>query len=55
MRLSDKLEIASISDVGRRRPHNEDSTLSDLEKGVVVLADGDVVVTMGFRRAAELA
>lgn len=50
MRLSEKLEIATISDVGRRRPHNEDSTLSDVEKGLVVLADG-----MGGYKAGEVA
>ncbi len=50
MSLIDKLEIANISDVGRRRPHNEDSTLSDIERGLVVLADG-----MGGYKAGEVA
>ena len=50
MSLSDKLDIANISDTGRRRPHNEDSTLSDLEQGLVVLADG-----MGGYKAGEVA
>jgi len=50
MSFADKLEIANISDVGRRRPHNEDSTLSDPEQGLVVLADG-----MGGYKAGEVA
>ncbi len=50
MSLIDKLEIANISDVGRRRPHNEDSTMSDIERGLVVLADG-----MGGYKAGEVA
>ena len=44
------LEIANVSDTGRRRPHNEDSTLSDLDNGLVVLADG-----MGGYKAGEVA
>ncbi len=50
MSLSEKLDIANISDTGRRRPHNEDSTLSDLDKGLIVLADG-----MGGYKAGEVA
>ncbi len=50
MNLSEKLEIVNISDTGRRRPHNEDSTLSDGENGLVVLADG-----MGGYKAGEVA
>jgi PPM family protein phosphatase len=50
MNLSDKLEIVNISDTGKRRPHNEDSTLSDAENGLVVLADG-----MGGYKAGEVA
>lgn len=50
MNLSDALEIANLSDVGRRRPHNEDSTLSDAARGLVVLADG-----MGGYKAGEVA
>ncbi len=50
MTLSDKLEIVNVSDVGRRRPHNEDSTLSDIEQGLVILADG-----MGGYKAGEVA
>jgi PPM family protein phosphatase len=50
MDMTDKLEIANISDVGRKRPHNEDSTGSDLATGLVVLADG-----MGGYKAGEVA
>lgn len=45
-----QLEIANVSDVGRRRPHNEDSTGSDVDLGLVVLADG-----MGGYKAGEVA
>jgi protein phosphatase len=45
-----QLEIANQSDTGRRRPHNEDSTLSNTQNGVVVLADG-----MGGYKAGEVA
>jgi protein phosphatase len=44
------IEIANVSDVGKRRPHNEDSTLSDLDNGLVILADG-----MGGYKAGEVA
>ena len=44
------LEIVNISDVGRKRPHNEDSTISDPEHGLVILADG-----MGGYKAGEVA
>ena len=50
MNLSSKFEIVNISDVGRRRPHNEDSTLSDVDTGLVILADG-----MGGYKAGEVA
>jgi protein phosphatase len=50
MNLSDALDIANLSDVGRRRPHNEDSTLSDAARGLIVLADG-----MGGYKAGEVA
>lgn len=50
MSLSEKLEIANISDAGKRRPHNEDSTLSDADLGLVILADG-----MGGYKAGEVA
>ena len=44
------LEIINVSDVGRRRPHNEDSTLSDPQVGLAILADG-----MGGYKAGEVA
>lgn len=50
MNLKDSLEIVNQSDVGRRRPHNEDSTLSDPAHGLVILADG-----MGGYKAGEVA
>lgn len=50
MNLSDKLEIANVSDVGRRRPHNEDSSAADSRIGLTVIADG-----MGGYKAGELA
>ena len=50
MNMVDSLEIANISDVGKRRPHNEDSTLSDANAGLVILADG-----MGGYEAGEVA
>jgi len=50
MNLANSLEIANTSDVGKRRPHNEDSTLSDANAGLVILADG-----MGGYEAGEVA
>ena len=50
MSLTDKLNLAGLSDVGRRRSHNEDSIASDPGLGVAVLADG-----MGGYRAGEVA
>jgi len=50
MNLSTKLEIVNLSDVGLRRPHNEDSTLTDAQLGLMVLADG-----MGGYKAGEVA
>jgi len=44
------LEIVNMSDVGKRRPHNEDSTVSDIQNGLVVLADG-----MGGYKSGEVA
>jgi protein phosphatase len=43
-------EIVNVSDVGRKRPHNEDSTISDANLGLVILADG-----MGGYKAGEVA
>jgi len=50
MDLSAKLEIVNQSDVGRKRPHNEDSTITDGHTGLVILADG-----MGGYKAGEVA
>ncbi|MEM7253794.1 MAG: Stp1/IreP family PP2C-type Ser/Thr phosphatase [Pseudomonadota bacterium] len=50
MSLSDKFDLACLSDVGRHRSHNEDSIASDPGLGVAVLADG-----MGGYRAGEVA
>ena len=50
MNLSNSLEITNLSDVGLRRPHNEDSTLTDPAQGLVILADG-----MGGYKAGEVA
>ncbi|MEJ2760174.1 MAG: Stp1/IreP family PP2C-type Ser/Thr phosphatase [Gammaproteobacteria bacterium] len=50
MNLANKLDIVNLSDVGRRRPHNEDSTLTDARLGLMVLADG-----MGGYKAGEVA
>jgi len=44
------LEIATRSDPGRIRPHNEDSILANPDLGLVVLADG-----MGGYNAGEVA
>ena len=43
------LEIVNISDVGQRRPHNEDSTASILSQGLMIVADG-----MGGYKAGEV-
>ncbi len=45
-----KLEVVNVSDVGCKRPHNEDSTASNEALGVLVLADG-----MGGYKAGEVA
>jgi protein phosphatase len=50
MSLDGKLEIIGVTDVGRRRAHNEDSIGSDIGLGIAVLADG-----MGGYRAGEVA
>lgn len=50
MNMQSDLEIANISDVGRKRPQNEDSTGTDQAIGLAVLADG-----MGGYRAGEVA
>jgi PPM family protein phosphatase len=48
--LSGALEIASCTDPGMVRSHNEDSIAADAEKGLAVLADG-----MGGYNAGEVA
>lgn len=50
MMMNGGLDIANLSDVGRRRPHNEDSTLTDARYGLAILADG-----MGGYKAGEVA
>ena len=50
MNLSQALEIASCTDPGIVRSHNEDSVAADAAKGLVVLADG-----MGGYNAGEVA
>lgn len=50
MNLSQSLEIASGTDPGMVRSHNEDSIAADASKGLVVLADG-----MGGYNAGEVA
>jgi PPM family protein phosphatase len=50
MNLAQSLEIASHSDAGMVRSHNEDSIAADASKGLVVLADG-----MGGYNAGEVA
>ena len=50
MNLSQILEVASHTDPGMVRSHNEDSIASDAASGLVVLADG-----MGGYNAGEVA
>jgi PPM family protein phosphatase len=50
MDLSQNLEIATCTDPGMVRSHNEDSIAADLANGLVVLADG-----MGGYNAGEVA
>lgn len=50
MDLSQSLDIASCTDPGMVRAHNEDSIASDAVRGLVVLADG-----MGGYNAGEVA
>jgi protein phosphatase len=50
MNLTDVLEIASATDPGMVRSHNEDSVAADAANGLVVLADG-----MGGYNAGEVA
>lgn len=50
MNLNGIMEVVRLSDVGLRREHNEDAVASDLETGLLVLADG-----MGGYKAGEVA
>jgi serine/threonine protein phosphatase PrpC len=50
MNLTGALEVVRLSDVGCHREHNEDAVASDIEIGLLVLADG-----MGGYRAGEVA
>ena len=46
--LSNCLELASLTDVGKVRTYNEDAVLADSENGIAILADG-----MGGHRARQ--
>jgi len=48
--MRNNIEIVNLSDVGLKRPHNEDSSISDIDKGLLILADG-----MGGYKAGEIA
>lgn len=50
MNLTGVLEIVRLTDVGQKREHNEDAIASDVEIGLLVLADG-----MGGYKAGEVA
>ena len=50
MSLRGKLEMAGVTDVGRRRDHNEDTIVTDAGLGLAVLADG-----MGGYKGGEVA
>ena len=50
MSLKGKLQLTGLSDTGRVRSHNEDAIGTDIETGLVVLADG-----MGGYKAGEVA
>lgn len=50
MNLTNAIEVVRLTDVGQRRDHNEDSIASDVEIGLLVLADG-----MGGYKAGEVA
>jgi protein phosphatase len=48
--LSSKIEVVNVSDTGRKRPHNEDSAVTDPSLGLAIVADG-----MGGYKAGEVA
>ena len=50
MDLSSKIELVNVSDTGLKRPHNEDSSITDPVCGLAVVADG-----MGGYKAGEVA
>ncbi|HTT07306.1 MAG TPA: Stp1/IreP family PP2C-type Ser/Thr phosphatase [Gammaproteobacteria bacterium] len=50
MDMSGVIEIVNMSDTGRKRPHNEDSTVSDSRMGLAIVADG-----MGGYKGGEVA
>ncbi len=50
MDLSSKIELVNVSDTGRKRPHNEDSAITDPVTGLAVVADG-----MGGHRSGDIA
>ena len=50
MDLSSKIELVNVSDTGLKRPHNEDSTVTDPVNGLALVADG-----MGGYKAGEVA
>ncbi|MFP6780726.1 MAG: PP2C family serine/threonine-protein phosphatase, partial [Gammaproteobacteria bacterium] len=50
MDLSTKIEFVNLSDTGRKRSHNEDSSITDPEIGLALVADG-----MGGYKAGEVA
>ncbi|MEQ8234716.1 MAG: Stp1/IreP family PP2C-type Ser/Thr phosphatase [Gammaproteobacteria bacterium] len=47
---STRFEVANLSDTGQKRPHNEDSAVSDANLGLAIVADG-----MGGYKAGEVA
>ena len=46
----DIIEVANVSDTGQKRPHNEDSAVTDSSLGLAIVADG-----MGGYKAGEVA
>ncbi len=50
MLTSGEIELVNVSDTGRKRPHNEDSAVTDGDLGLALVADG-----MGGYKAGEVA